>query len=373
MSNGIVLIFVVITIILVVCILVMSINQHDKNTTFITTKSIFKDNIVIDELPQHHIDDQPYGEVPEDQFRAFNPSVSLIGDDMVYSFRISNYIGCTINSGKATRDPIKIIGDNIKSLTMLSNGDNEAIYLNIPDRAHSKCVKGFEDARMITSPDNKNIILVANSHSNRSCYTEMHIIVIPYKDVVKTFKSKSTPKILDIKDDQIVRLYIVDSADGDIKPPTNNEKNWMPFFDGDDLMFVYSVNPHIILKCDIKTGACTKVAETSNQKINSSLRGSSQARLYNGQYIAIAHWRTSCMTYLTQIYAFEATAPYRITSISPPFVIDEKELEAKSFIQFVSGFEIYNDIAYITYGEKDCDAKLFKVKMTTLLDSMKHV
>lgn len=363
-----ILIITIVIIVVITLILIRMWNRKHSKVLDRTANDVFAEVISIEELPQHHIETEPYDEAPEDQFRAFNPSITMIDDKILYSFRVSNYIACPSSSGKPSRNIFFTIGDKVKSFTMLSTEADGPIYLNTPEFAYPKCVTGFEDSRIITTPDKKNLMIIANSHSNESCFTEMHLTTIPIADINNTFKSEITPKILNVQESQIVRLFRSASP-----IPLNHEKNWMPFFDNNDLMFVYSVNPHVILKCNITTGACTKVAETENPNVNSKLRGSSQARFYNNRYVAIAHWRTSSSSYLSQAYTFEAKSPYKITAISPTFVIAVEGRKAKSLIQFVSGFEIYNDIAHITYGEEDCDSKLFKVEMKALLDSMTAV
>jgi len=364
-------ILLVLTIVLVTIIalyLIRKYNKQHERKTDRTASDVFDDVVVIEDLPQHHIETEPYDETPEDQFRAFNPSVTKVGNQLLYSFRVSNYIACPTSSGKPRRNTSLTIGDKVKSFTMLSSEDSTAIYIDTPEFAYPKCVTGFEDPRMIVTPDGQNLMIISNSHSNASCFTEMHLTTIPIEDVDQAFQSKSKPKLLTVDESQILRLFKTTSPE-----PVNNEKNWMPFFDHENLMFVYSVNPHVILKCNTVTGACTQVAETENPHVNSKLRGSSQARLYDGQYVAVAHWRTSNSSYLSQAYTFEAKLPYKITAISPTFVIKAEGTKAQSLIQFVSGFEIFEDTAYITYGEEDCDSKLFKVSMSALLDSMTSV
>jgi predicted GH43/DUF377 family glycosyl hydrolase len=360
-----------IIIVIVVVIVLYFIRRYNKNherKLDRTANDVFNDVVVIEELPQHHIQTEPHDEAPEDQFRAFNPSVTMVGDELLFSFRVSNYVACSSNSGKATRDAFKVVGDKVKSFTMLSNAENNAIYIDAPEHAYKKCVTGFEDPRIMVTPKGDKLMIVSNSHSNASCFTEMHLTTIPYEDVTNTFMLEEHPRILSVEDSQIVRLYRKESPE-----PTTNEKNWMPFFDKNELMFVYSVNPHVILKCNTATGECVKIAETENPKVNSKLRGSSQARLYNGTYVAVAHWRTSSSSYLSQAYTFEAQRPYRVTGVSPTFVIKAEGSKAQSLIQFVSGFEIYDDTAYITYGEEDCDSKLLKVGMPALMASMEKV
>ena len=366
--QEIVLIAIIVIVVIASLIFLRRWNKHHHRTTDRTANDVFDDVVVIEELPQHHIQTEPIPEAPEDEFRAFNPSITKMGEELLYSFRVSNYIACPSKSGKPSRNTTVTVGDKVKSFTILSNGTENAVYLDAPDHAYPKCVTGFEDPRIITSPDGKTLYIISNSHSNADCYSEMHLTKIPVESIHEAFQSPEKPRLLPVKDSQIVRLYKKGQPE-----PTNHEKNWMPFFDRNELLFVYSVNPHVILKCDTKTGMCTKIAETENPNVNSKLRGSSQARLYNGQYVAVAHWRTGSSSYLSQAYTFEAKSPYKITALSPTFVIKAEGTKAKSLIQFVSGFEIHDDTAYITYGEEDCDSKLFRVSMSALLASMEKV
>lgn len=333
-----------------------------------TANVVFDDGIKIRELPQPHIESEPADSVPESEFRAFNPSVTAVEDSLIFSYRVSNYVACPAGSGKARRMIFGPTDDRVKSFTMLSNEKDEVLYLDMPDFAYKGCVSGFEDPRIITSPDNRTLYIVCNSHSNSNCYTEMHLIKIPVSEMKTAFATKMKPKMLVVKPNQIVRL-----REKSQEVPTRDQKNWMPFFDGEDLMFVYSVNPHVVLKCDLSSGLCKKIAETENPNVNPKLRGSSQARLYNGKYIAVAHWRTSSHSYLTQAYTFQAKFPYKVESISPTFVIKDEGTKALSMIQFVSGFEIKDETALIAYGERDCDSKLFTVSMESLLNSMEPV
>lgn len=362
------LLVVIVIVVIVTLWIIRAWNKKFSKVKDKTAKDVFNDDVVIEELPQHHIQTETFDETPEERFRAFNPSITRVGNGLIYSYRVSNYVACPAGSGKARRTIFGRTDDRVKSFTMLSNEKDEVVYLDLPEFAFEGCVSGFEDPRIITSPDEKTLYVVCNSHSNSSCLTEMHLVKIPVEELQLAFATKMKPKLLQVKPTQIVRL-----REKSEEVPTRNQKNWMPFFDGEDLMFVYGVNPHVVLKCDIATGLCSKVAETYNPNLNDSLRGSSQARYYNGKFIAVAHWRTSGHSYLSQAYTFQAHHPYKIESMSPTFVIKDEGSEALSMIQFVSGLEIVDDTAYIAYGEQDCDSKIFKVSMEALLNSMEKV
>jgi hypothetical protein len=369
MQKADLVLLVVIVIAIIVVLKVTSMwNKKFSKVEDRTTKDVFFGDGTIEELPQPHIVAEEKDDVPGNIFRAFNPSVTSVGEMMVFSYRVSNYVACPKGSGKATRSIFGVTDSKVKSFTMLSNEDGDVVYLDAPERAVGNCVSGFEDPRIIGSPSGDFLYVVCNSHSNEMCFTEMHLIKIPTRDLQRAFKTKTKPKTLAIKDEQIVRLR---EKSEDV--PTRHQKNWMPFFSGDDLMFVYSVNPHVVLKCDQSTGLCTRVAETQNSFVNDALRGSSQARKYGDNFIAVAHWRTSSQSYLSQAYMFSSAPPFAITAISPTFVIEDQKEMALSTIQFVSGLEIVNEVAYIAYGQEDCDSKLFTVGMEALLGSMEDV
>jgi hypothetical protein len=266
----------------------------------------------------------------------------------------------------------------MKSFVMLGDEQDNVLQVNLPERGAQGCCGGFEDARVLSTPGGRDFYMIANARSDKNCMSEMHLIKIKGKDLKKAFAAEA-PRSLDVKDSQIIPLSYDDGSG-----KKHHEKNWMPFFttsleakkDGSPpvtkykLHFVYSVNPHIILACNTDTGICTKVAETFNPALDKSLRGSSQVRMYNGKYVAVAHIRTSSHSYLSQVYTFSPQPPFAIEEVSPTFIFDDEKKVGNSMIQFVSGFEIKDDIAYITYGEHDCDSKLFKTSMSSLMSSL---
>jgi hypothetical protein len=388
-TKDVLIAIVVLIIILILVKLISAWNKKYAKVKSVTTLEVCHGDSKIEELDQPHISTQPIAKVSENEYRAFNPSVTLFENELLYSYRISNYTACPASSGKPRR-PIFASNESMKSYIMLSDKEGNVVQVNLPERGFKGCCAGFEDARLITSPSGSYFYMIANARMGEECISQMHLIKIPTGHIRKAFKSAS-PRILNVQDSQIIPLHY---DDGSEKP--HHEKNWMPFFASasksleehdilkarglkrnhkseDDLHFVYSVNPHVILKCDTDTGECVKTAETFNPNIDKNLRGSSQVRMYKGKYIAVAHIRTSSHSYLSQVYTFSPHYPYAVEEISPSFIFDDEKKIGNSLIQFVSGFEIKDDIAYITYGEHDCDSKLFTTSMESLSSSLKKV
>ena len=321
-----------------------------------TAKGIFGE-ISISELKQIQIKGN-------ETLRTFNPSITIIKDGSdtykIISYRLSNNVRCPILSGKY--NIIEKLTNDVMSHIVLNVQKNDEpasnIFLETPDLSYSNCISGFEDPRLIAIKD--VLYIIVNSQSNAKCYSEMYLIKLKLS---KIKEASGTIKI-----NQITKLSYNENVD-------NHEKNWMPFVKDDKLMFVYSLNPHIILETNLQTGQCKKIAETENKEVSKDLRGSSQARPYvindKNVYVGVGHIKHSTFAYLTQIYTFAAEKPYGIVSQTPMFVIKNTVNPEKVGVQFVSGLEIIGDTAYITYGEDDCDSKLLKIKMSNVIAKLK--
>jgi len=73
-----------------------------------------------------------------------------------------------------------------------------------------------------------------------------------------------------------------------VQPSGRHEKNWMPVVDGEDLRFVYSAEPRIILDFSEATGLV--VPSACDVDLQSSIiRGGSQLVPYEDGYLAVVH------------------------------------------------------------------------------------
>lgn len=339
-------------------------------TTGKTIKDIFGD-CTIETLDQIH---NKLTDLDGSVFRAFNPSIALTESYRIISYRISNIIGCPLFSGKS--DLLQRFVDKDSTsyivLSLKQKGEEKSFVLDVPSMSFKGCISGFEDPRLITSPSGDTLYIVVNCQTNDKCYSEMHLMTIPFFRLVEAYEKNV--KSLKIDKSQIVKLlYTSDSSPKELI----REKNWMPFFSNQKLMFVYSVNPHIILEADIETGICKKIAQTENKNANDELRGSSQARPYiienKNVYIAVGHVRHSSSAYFSQVYAFSAVYPYEVLYQSPLFVIENTLSNDRVRIQFVSGLAIEQDTAYITYGEDDCESKLLTIDMNKIVKKLEKI
>lgn len=253
-------------------------------------------------------------------FRSFNPCVFESGGELLYAYRVSNV---TMLNG--SRDMIWQYFNPEKMYSFLAiQFPSRTIAIDLEDRRNRgrdgrrgeklKYIAGYEDPRILidSSPGSFRLYMICNRGSSETGYREM---------VVVTFDATHRQK-------SIVPLHFGHGNSS----TKRHEKNWMPFLhvsDPDHLYFVYSVNPHVILKWNKKDkeGRCQIVAETKNS-LPKGIRGGSQVILVQNcrmggmddLYLAVVHVKTGLNGYGTMFYAFETKEPFAVKYITEEFV-----------------------------------------------------
>lgn len=106
-----------------------------------------------------------------------------------------------------------------------------------------------------------------------------------------------------------------------------HEKNWIAFWRGSQLHFVYSLYPHTVVLVRPSDGACAERWSTSTftpmMRLAQSasglrLHGSATATRYGSGYVALLHVLDSSRRYATLAYTFEGQPPFTPTAISRP-------------------------------------------------------
>ena len=302
------------------------------------------------------------------------------------------------------------------SKTIIQNPLGELFIITHDELSKKKCERGCEDARPFIHND--RLYLVCNSTSGENCRREMIIMGFDLLEFLSLpFEPKFAEKTIDAgnhdiesrigydlkNNGKINRKYIREvrplTIEKLIYEDSRDQKNWMPVIlrdsgnlksnrYNDDLNretihFVYSINPHIILRYD--DNKLTVVAETSNSWLPDNLRGGSQiiwakkwhkrskpitsksdSQETSGYWsedllVGLIHTRDGDQAYTTYIYAFGTSYPYKVKYITNGFIFGDKKSHSKK-IQFASGLAriVTNGIPYfhITYGENDCTSKL---------------
>ena len=146
------------------------------------------------------------------------------------------------------------------------------------------------------------------------------------------------------------------------------QKNWIPILDDGFLFFIYSIDPFIVVQCNPNTGSCHIVKylehiHNFNLKSNETLRGSTQGIKVDDKYYAVGHLTIEIGNQRKyQHFFMRFDSSFKTIEFSQLFCFDE-QLNYCTDIQFAMGLTYVKDLDtfYITYGENDCDSKLYKI------------
>jgi hypothetical protein len=243
---------------------------------------------------------------------------------------------------------------------------------------------GFEDLRLMVDPKNENVVL---GFGTAITYTEQ----LRY--------SKITMGMAEIHDMTDPMEVISDEFSTNF-PCKKVDKNWMPFYSGDNLYLSYTIEPHLILKVNRTDFSCSKAFISSMSSYPwpyGELRGSVPPVKIGNQYLSMFHSKMLQpeindifpdklhplygikMFYPCGFYMFEDNPPFRITSVSRkmvnemlPMTIDiDKEEYQIVFPMQLSLFE--NDYLYMTYGENDLRTNIVRLPLAEVLANMEPV
>lgn len=384
------IIFILVIIAVVIFVIVFFKLKRDNSEN---VHDIFGDEIDIEELPQV----QDLYNLPSlADFRSYNPCIFSVDKikEPFYAYRMCNFALCPGKTLKWDQNNRELT----ESHTFIQSPDGELYIVSLGDLgklSHPKCERGCEDARSFVV--GHKLMLVCNIPSAENCRREMHIIEVDLNEfelgkIMKRQISGTEKYKIDYAETRVFIKEVKPLSISKINISFDNhrdQKNWMPFVINEDIYFVYSVNPHVILK--YVDGTCVKIA-TSNNKLPQDLRGGSQIIRstkwkkvgsdrhgevkYMGEdlYIGVVHIRDSTFQYTTYIYAFDVHYPYAVKYITRGFVFGSASSHSK-IIQFASGMcrVVENDVPYlyITYGENDCTGKLCKIKEERVMRALR--
>jgi predicted GH43/DUF377 family glycosyl hydrolase len=166
------------------------------------------------------------------------------------------------------------------------------------------------------------------------------------------------------------------------------QKNWTPFVYNDTLYLSYSINPHLILLPNLKTGECYKSHETSfpSTWIYGPLRGSSNAILMDGEYLSFFHsaaydetvisWPWVVWHYFMGAYTFATTPPFSLTRMTdlPILTPDLYTISNRQKrVVFPGGFIVCGSSIYVAYGKDDCEIWMMTLDKEELKKALKPI
>jgi predicted GH43/DUF377 family glycosyl hydrolase len=167
------------------------------------------------------------------------------------------------------------------------------------------------------------------------------------------------------------------------------EKNWSPFeYDG-NLLFIYSIHPHRILRPYSGTGICETISSTYSpiEWTWGELRGGTPALLVDGQYLSFFHSSiplTSTQSegkqmvhYFMGAYTFSASPPFALTGISSKPIVGGNFYNGPAHntwkplrVVFPCGFIFDDHFIWVAYGRQDHEIWIAKIDKDRLLKSL---
>lgn len=152
------------------------------------------------------------------------------------------------------------------------------------------------------------------------------------------------------------------------------EKNWIAFTHEDQLHFVYSIFPHVVVQARVADGACVQRYTSSSyqplaQLVETGdyrLHGSATAVMYKGAYLALMHTLDTRGKYVTMAYKFEAKPPFKVAAVSRPL-----PLAGGNSTNFASGLLVLPGVGkvVVSYGSNDAESRAL-VMSTDFLDEL---
>lgn len=166
------------------------------------------------------------------------------------------------------------------------------------------------------------------------------------------------------------------------------EKNWVPFFYNERLLFAYSINPHRIIAPFHHS--CLTIANSKAELIwpwgLERIFGGTPALLVKDEYLAFFHSSCGMQSvqsdrervghYFFGAYTFEKDPPFRIKKISPSPIIATgmyRPAISQHRIVFPGGFMMDDDFIWLTYGRDDHEIWMIKLDKEELLNSLINV
>lgn len=142
-----------------------------------------------------------------------------------------------------------------------------------------------------------------------------------------------------------------------------HEKNWMPAVSGEDLFFVYSVGPTIVLGCDGDSGRLRLAANHAAPGVLGEARGGPPLLPYEDGYLTLTHevsyWETGARAYLHRLVRFGPD--FAVTHATHPFRFHGESIE------YALGLARCGDRLVATFGTMDHEAWLAELDAETML------
>lgn len=287
--------------------------------------------------------------------KAFNPSIVRWGDKILMSFRVLH------NPHNNWHSMIGLVelDENLNIIGKIYFFDTRVNHPDIPSRS--------EDARLYTVGNKLYVMFNDNLEKNDKDKRRMFIAEVIFQD----------------------EKYTLIDQTGFFNYPNKEqfwEKNWVPFdYDG-NMLFGYTINPHVVLFPYCNKGKC-KTFSVSESNIDwdwGELRGGTPALRIGDEYLAFFHSMKRVRTreshnqlkfhYVFGAYKFSANPPFNLTAISQRPVSGKDIYHSlrirDKIVAFPGGIMMDDHFIWISYGKDDCESWVVKLDRKKLLKSL---
>jgi hypothetical protein len=128
------------------------------------------------------------------------------------------------------------------------------------------------------------------------------------------------------------------------------QKNWLPLVRGDELLFIYSTDPLVVLHCD-ERGALREIVRREPALALEHLRGSSQAIPIDGGWLYVTHEVSFHPPDRVYLHRFvRISEDFTVEALTEPFWFLDRQTE------FVAGLAIDGDRLLVSFGTLDRQA-----------------
>lgn len=290
--------------------------------------------------------------------KAFNPSIVRWKGEIWMSFRFFP-------------DPndVWVAGIGMVKLNELFEPVGPSYILNFLDHSQA-IIHSLEDGRLITSGE--QLFIVYNDHHEPDPRWLRRVCCAELDFNGENFYCKKYDIFLSFEGENRER----------------QEKNWTPFSYQNQVLFSYSLNPHLIMR-PLSRNACHFVC-TSKANFQwewGEVRGGTPALLLNGEYFAFYHSMCKLKTvhskgksmlhYFMGAYTFSAKPPFSITRISKDPIVGQDFYKPQNHYYWSPRRVVYpcgviadENFIWVSYGREDREMWVAKMDRKQLLDSL---
>lgn len=294
--------------------------------------------------------------IEKKKFRAFNSCIAKLKGRSFLISRISNDTRCYKKRRVALKF-LSVVGFSMLNDSLTDYAPGVGVFLlHLPTSQFIKKTKDVEDVRFVSLSANKGRLVGNVGIKNRRVMYAADISLGADDAIVVHQETLLFPTFVSLKQSQ---------------------KNWTPFVYGGDVLYIFSVNPHVIL-CEAgrEPGVIQfeKRYETAFEAASlevEHLYGGTNVVRVKDKMMACVHTRNaSTKDYKSVLYTFSPEPPFHVIDITPNVLNFDD-----SVIQYPVGmvYDESTNTLIISGGVNDCSPFLVHLDVAAVEEDMVRV